>query len=959
MGRVCRNCSRVNPPEAFYCYYDGAVLDGHGLNGGPIAVGAQPFLTPFVFPSGRRCRNFDELVLACDTEWQIAQNLLQNDFFEGFFRGMGRADLAIAARQYARSGDHDRALDEFLSKLPCTRRDSAKLFAQPLEVNLGQVARGRDHRFILHLENQGAGLLYGTVLCTDTNWLSIGDGSAASPQKIFQCRLDATLPINIVAKNLRAGNKPLEGRLTIESNGGQATILVRLEVPPVPFPDGVLVGALTPRQVAERAKASPKEAAPLFEHGAVGRWYESNGWIYPVQGPSASGLGAVQQFFEALGLTTPPHVEISEQHIQLRGAPGASLEYTLHLQAVEKRPVFAHATTSTPWVQIAKIHLGGQKAKITVRIPSVPALPGEQLQAKVHVTANGNQRFVVALSLTVDGKASGRSFPAALPVLDMADVMAASPVLALPASAPLELHSGARLIPPVRNPHSADPSHVSNHLPLLQAVEIVEEPLLEVVEPVRPLKPFTPFQPVPAPAVLPTAVEPTGAGCLGTFVAALLPLAVLSCALLGTLVHDLLFVKSENAVNLPLLDPNPRIAVQFHDGLKPGDVDRLMPEPSMRFGIQMTTERDPKDAGRFKRLTFDDWGRTNNTVIRIDGNDTLFGYAPCAWMDRKGPLGKDPNGRERSGLRSKLVVTPHKVEVTQTVEIIPGEQSHALDTCLISYMIQNKDNNPHSVGLRFMLDTFIGAEDGVPFTIPGDTHLCDTNQLFTAPAVPQYIEALEYADLKNPGTVARLQFHLGNFYESPTRVQLCGWPKKELQQKPFFFTEAREEQTMWSVPFVSMQALHNSDLKMRDKSTPPKDSCVVVYWDPRPLRPGEAREVGFTYGLGNVASGESGGKLLLSLGGRLVRDGDLTLTALVSNPERGERLVLEVPPELRSDSGADQEVPLPTLGAARQNSPVTWKIHALKEGTFTLTVRSTKGAAQSLKVTIRSKGVFD
>src|SRR5580704_10096487 len=69
MGRVCRTCSRVNPPEAFYCYYDGVVLDGHALNDGPIAVGAQPFLTPFVFPSGRACRNFDELVLACDTEW--------------------------------------------------------------------------------------------------------------------------------------------------------------------------------------------------------------------------------------------------------------------------------------------------------------------------------------------------------------------------------------------------------------------------------------------------------------------------------------------------------------------------------------------------------------------------------------------------------------------------------------------------------------------------------------------------------------------------------------------------------------------------------------------------------------------------------------------------------------------------------------------------------------------------
>ena len=28
MPLVCRNCKRVNPAEALYCYWDGAVLDG-------------------------------------------------------------------------------------------------------------------------------------------------------------------------------------------------------------------------------------------------------------------------------------------------------------------------------------------------------------------------------------------------------------------------------------------------------------------------------------------------------------------------------------------------------------------------------------------------------------------------------------------------------------------------------------------------------------------------------------------------------------------------------------------------------------------------------------------------------------------------------------------------------------------------------------------------------------------
>ena len=30
MAQVCRQCSRVNPDDATYCYYDGTSLIGHG-----------------------------------------------------------------------------------------------------------------------------------------------------------------------------------------------------------------------------------------------------------------------------------------------------------------------------------------------------------------------------------------------------------------------------------------------------------------------------------------------------------------------------------------------------------------------------------------------------------------------------------------------------------------------------------------------------------------------------------------------------------------------------------------------------------------------------------------------------------------------------------------------------------------------------------------------------------------
>src|SRR5205823_2563462 len=136
MSHTCRTCSRVNPADASFCYYDGVALDSHH-QGGPVAAGAKPFPTPFVFPNGRQCRNFADLVRACDADWEASQELLRQGFFESFLGGLGRVDLAMAARQAAKEVDRERGLDQFLSKLPADREEP-KLAAEPLEIDLGK-----------------------------------------------------------------------------------------------------------------------------------------------------------------------------------------------------------------------------------------------------------------------------------------------------------------------------------------------------------------------------------------------------------------------------------------------------------------------------------------------------------------------------------------------------------------------------------------------------------------------------------------------------------------------------------------------------------------------------------------------------------------------------------------------------------------------------------------------------
>src|SRR5262245_7888967 len=104
MPQLCTKCSRANPPEAIYCYFDGVVLAGHE-RAAAQAGGARAFANPFVFPTGQACHSFDELALACQDHWATAVGLLRDGYLEGFFKGLGRVDLALAAREAAHFPD--------------------------------------------------------------------------------------------------------------------------------------------------------------------------------------------------------------------------------------------------------------------------------------------------------------------------------------------------------------------------------------------------------------------------------------------------------------------------------------------------------------------------------------------------------------------------------------------------------------------------------------------------------------------------------------------------------------------------------------------------------------------------------------------------------------------------------------------------------------------------------------
>jgi hypothetical protein len=530
------------------------------------------------------------------------------------------------------------------------------------------------------------------------------------------------------------------------------------------------------------------------------------------------------------------------------------------------------------------------------------------LQARVTVIANGNQRFVVPVALAVRGVSP-------LPVTHV--TVTTSPTVAegVPLVVP-EVHRVAdRATPaPALRPLAAASGPPPAGLPPLPS-RSASSPRLRPIHPV----------PTPAP-------EPVRRRSLWPF------LFVLSLVVIGLLVavgfkegyldpgmFQRLLQRLRRPAPAAPRSGTPLLTLTFDDAAKG--------MPAMTFGLVLAEDR--ADTGKkLRRLTFDERGRTNNVCYLLDTQSFLLGQEHGTWT---------PGAKQDSAAGRNHSVWKHEdtdLYITQEVEIIRGPVTRLLDTCLVRYRIENRDTKDHSVGLRFLLDTFIGSRDGVPFLIPGKETLCDTiYEQRLRSAVPDFLEAAENDDLAKPGTVAHLCLRPGTRMEAPERVVLGAWPDEKHKEAA---ADARGARTRWEVPPLSMKTAD--------------DSAVTMYWPVKTLGAGKRREVGFTYGLGTLAGDTGQGRLAVSVGGSFAPRGTFSVVAQVKRPAAGEKLSLDLPTgfTLPAEVHPTQAVPSVPDEASRGISVVTWKVRAPeKAGTdFSLKVRSSAGPAQTRTVVI-------
>lgn len=322
----------------------------------------------------------------------------------------------------------------------------------------------------------------------------------------------------------------------------------------------------------------------------------------------------------------------------------------------------------------------------------------------------------------------------------------------------------------------------------------------------------------------------------------------------------------------PPIDRTPRLRLDFEDDFRAG---------------LMTTSGNPDDpADDNKKLTYSESGKTNNTRLFVDGRSPELGQGPGVVRESNKRIGP---GEYESQYVFKGVT------VTRRLKEIPGAVSRRMDAVRATYIIENTDVSNHLVGLRVMLDTLIGGNDGVPFIVPGTDGIVTSPVVYQSGSIPDFVRALERPNLQNPGVIVDIGLRTESGVEPPHEVLLSHWPGSNA---PWDYDRNRAFG---------------------------KDTAVGLYYLKREMQPGDKRVMSYTYGLGSISSTRSqNARISLTAGGPFKAGGKFWLVALVQNPKAGQKVSLQLPAGVSLSTNDLVEKPVPP---SESYSQISWLLN--------------------------------
>ncbi len=296
------------------------------------------------------------------------------------------------------------------------------------------------------------------------------------------------------------------------------------------------------------------------------------------------------------------------------------------------------------------------------------------------------------------------------------------------------------------------------------------------------------------------------------------------------IILSLAAVVSAGNAEAPEAEPAPQDSVAIENEfvrirVNPG------PQEAGRFAVDTTGGDPSRSADDEKILIYgsrEPW--TSYTTVVIDDVPQVFGGT----TQRRAGLGAPTTGllgppSIEGDLLATVVATARigEIKITQQLGFARSPTTRVRDTALIFYEVKNTGLREHSVGLRIMLDTMLGSNDGAPLRA-GDTAIETATQLF-GEDIPDYWQAFD--SLSEPAVISQGTLR-GPGLTPPDRLEMVDWGT--LADAP------------WDFPFPA-----GTDFTRRGEEA--ADTAVALYWNPIRLGPGEARNYATLYGVGGVS----------------------------------------------------------------------------------------------------------
>jgi len=215
---------------------------------------------------------------------------------------------------------------------------------------------------------------------------------------------------------------------------------------------------------------------------------------------------------------------------------------------------------------------------------------------------------------------------------------------------------------------------------------------------------------------------------------------------------------------------------------------------------------------------------TSFTTIRIDGENYIFGGPTMRRPGRNALTGKVV--QEPAVVDEKTITTKCEIaglDVTQSLSIVGGPISNRFDTIRINTAVRNPGLDPRRVGVRLVIDTLLGSNDGSPFKVGAQSITSETEM--RGMDIQDYWIAFD--SLEDPGVVARGTLR-GPGLTTPDRVVFANWGKLA--------------DNIWDIPF-------NPGQDFRREAENEMDSATALYWDETTIMPDGELQYTTLYGI--------------------------------------------------------------------------------------------------------------